>query len=150
MVSNGKRIGDRFFPYNINLPDDPNWSYVTREGLAEYIVRHRASATMSCLLGPALDFCEERTGDGLWAEIGDAFVFSAERRGAVSISRGMDERVNGLRDRLIATTTSAAAEVRWSNRFVVTAALYAFCAHLVRSRGRRLPIPAADAASLSA
>lgn len=142
MVGNGKRIGERFFPYNINLPDDPNWIYVTRGGLAEYIVRQRASATLSCLLEPALDFCADQTGDALWHEVGDGFVFSADRRGAVSISRDIDGRLRALRDRLIATTAGAAAEVRWSNRFVVAAVLYAYCGHFMRMSWRHRPLHA--------
>ncbi len=142
MVSNGKRDGERTFPYNINLPDDPNWIYVTREGLAEYISRYRTSATMSSLLEQAIYFCKDKTGDGLWEEIEDAFIFSAERRGAISISREMDSRINAMRDRLIRTSQSAYDEVRWSNRFVVAATLYIFCAHLIKFKGRRILVPA--------
>ncbi len=142
MVSNGKREDGRIFPYNINLPDDPNWTYVTREGLAEYISRYRTSATMSSLLDQSLYFCKDKTGDGLWEEIEDAFIFSAERRGAISVSREMDGRITALRDRLIRTSHAAHDAVRWSNRFVVAAALYVFCAHLIKFKGRRILVPA--------
>ncbi len=150
MVGNSKRIGERFFPYNINLPDDPNWVHVTREGLAEHIVRRRASATLSCLLEPAFDVCAAYTGDVLWREIGDGFVFSADRRGAVSISRDVDDRLCALREHLSATTAGAASEVRWSNRFVVAAALYAYCGRLVRSPRRHAPLHANTGPAISA
>ena len=141
MVSNGKRDGERTFPYNINLPDDPNWIWVTREGLAEYISRYRTSATMSSLLEQSLYFCKDKTGDALWEQIEDAFVFSAERRGAISVSREMDARIVRLRDRLIRTSQAVVDDVRWSNRFVVAAALYVFCVHLINFKGRRILVP---------
>ncbi len=143
MVSNGKKVGERVFPYNINLPADAHWIHVTHEGLAEYISRYRANTSMSNLLSQAIYFCKDKTGDELWDEVGDAFIFSSERRGAISINSEIDQHISDIRDRLIGTSETARDEVRWSNRFVVAAILYVFCSHLIKFRGRRIVMPEA-------
>ena len=72
---------------------------------------------MSNLLSQAIYFCKDKTGDELWDEVGDAFIFSSERRGAISINSEIDQHISDIRDRLIGTSETARDEVRWSKPF---------------------------------
>lgn len=128
----------------IDLTDDPSWRYTVQQGLMEHARQHQQThgsivgVTISpkLLLGPAIQFCRNLTGEDVIEATRGAFDIDQFKTGAMKVSRNyVAATIQPLCSHFLATA-NVSHKHRFGVRQAVLSCLFLYANGLVRATTR--------------